>query len=311
MTRRHFTLALLGLGGLLMIRCTMRGYPSLPASAIGPLSDDSAAFRRRWMDPGPLRTVWSNVNGLRIHAMASVDAAPPDAPAIVLVHGSGLSHRYMIPTATRLTSSLKVYMPDLPGYGDSDKPRETYDVPALADAVAAWMPTVGLERASFLGNSFGCQVIADLAARHPQRTQAVVLQGPTTPKDERSVFWQFVRWRQNQRYNPEWLGDVTRVDYEKAGTMRLLRSFFVQIGDPIEDKMPRIQAPVLVIRGSEDPIANQEWCEALVRLCRRGELAVIPEVAHTLCFTAPAQLAELTLKFVRSKVLPASSQRSS
>jgi hypothetical protein len=36
-----------------------------------------------------------------------------------------------------------------------------------------------------------------------------VLQGPTTPPEERSWFWQFVRWRQNQRYNPRSLGPVS------------------------------------------------------------------------------------------------------
>jgi pimeloyl-ACP methyl ester carboxylesterase len=55
---------------------------------------------------------------------------------------------------------------------------------------------VGLERAALLGNSFGCQVIADLAVRYPQRVTHAILQGPTTPPQERSVFWQFVRWRQ-------------------------------------------------------------------------------------------------------------------
>jgi 2-hydroxy-6-oxonona-2,4-dienedioate hydrolase len=38
------------------------------------------------------------------------------------------------------------------------------------------MAVIGLEQASFLGNSFGCQqVIADLAARYPERVEAVLL----------------------------------------------------------------------------------------------------------------------------------------
>lgn len=124
-------------------------------------------------------------------------------------------------------------------------------MPELADALAAWMPVAGLERAALLGNSFGCQVIADFAARHPQRVTRAILQGPTTPPAERSWFWQFVRWRQNQHHNPPELGDITNAAYHKCGLRRMFRSFQEQISDRIEDKAPRIRAPVLVVRGEQ------------------------------------------------------------
>lgn len=95
-----------------------------------------------------------------MHSLVSTEAAPPGAPAIVLVHGSGLSGQYMIPTARELTPDFRIFVPDMPGYGDSDDPGKVLNVPQLADWLVAWMPAMGLERASFLGNSFGCQVIA-------------------------------------------------------------------------------------------------------------------------------------------------------
>ena len=250
------------------------------------------------MDPGTLQSTYTQVNGVRVHALASVDPAPPGAGAIVLVHGSGLSHQYMIPTARLLTSDFRVYVPDIPGYGDSGDPGEVLNVPEMADWLAAWMPAIGLERASFLGNSFGCQVIADIAARYPERVERTVLQGPTTPPPERSTFWQFVRWRQNQRYNPKWLGEVTNVDYHKAGVWRLIRSFMFQITDRIEAKAPYIKAPTLVVRGEYDPIASQDFCELIVRLCPDARLQIIPDVAHTMVVTGPAQLAEATRAFL-------------
>jgi 2-hydroxy-6-oxonona-2,4-dienedioate hydrolase len=249
---------------------------------------------------GALQHGWTKVNGLQMHSLVSRDPTSLDAPRIVLVHGSGLSGRYMIPTAQQLAEDCRVYVPDLPGFGDSDKPKKVFDVPELADWLAAWMPVIGLERAALLGNSFGCQVIADLASRYPDRVEAAILQGPTTPPDERSWFWQFIRWRQNQRYNPSSLGSVTYDDYKKCGLRRMYRSFLSQLTDRIEDKAPRIQAPVLVIRGAEDPIANQRWCEQIARLCPHGRLVLIPNVAHTLCYTAPVQLANVTRSFLQA-----------
>jgi pimeloyl-ACP methyl ester carboxylesterase len=75
-------------------------------------------------------------------------------------------------------------------------------------------------------------------------------------------------------------------------------TFHYQLTDHIEDKAPRIRAPVLVVRGSEDPICNQHWCEELARLSPRGRLVVIPNVAHTLCYTAPVELASVTRPFL-------------
>jgi pimeloyl-ACP methyl ester carboxylesterase len=136
---------------------------------------------------------------------------------VVLVHGLGLSGRYMLPTAELLARHFPVYLPDLPGFGDSDKPERALDVPELADALAAWLRAVGLGPAALLGNSFGCQIIADLAARHANLVERAVLQGPTTPADERSWLWQFMRWRQNQPFNPDSLGPITWNDYRKCG----------------------------------------------------------------------------------------------
>jgi 2-hydroxy-6-oxonona-2,4-dienedioate hydrolase len=251
-----------------------------------------------WMDLATLRPTFTQINGLRMHALVSTEPVAADAQAVVLVHGSGLSGRYMIPTARALTPDFRVYVPDIPGYGDSGDPGRVLNVPEMADWLAAWMAEIDLARAAFLGNSFGCQVIVDLAVRYPQLVEAALLQGPTTPPDERSGFWQFVRWRQNQPYNPGWLGDVTMQDYRKAGAWRLLRSFMYQITDRIEDKAPLVQAPTLVMRGDLDPIAHQEFCDLLVDLLPRGRLYLIPGEAHTLVFTAPEPLAEGTRTFL-------------
>jgi pimeloyl-ACP methyl ester carboxylesterase len=295
MTRRDF-LNILGItfAGASLARCSfVARAPVLEPNP--PVADLEKLMAQ---DVGALRHTWTAVQGIKIHSLVSSDPASSDTPVIVLVHGSGLSGRYMIPTAQELTADCRVYVPDLPGFGDSDKPAKIFDVPELADWLVAWMPAIGLERAAFLGNSFGCQVIADLAARYPERVNAAVLQGPTTPPEERSWFWQFIRWRQNQRYNPSSLGSVTNEDYKKCGLRRMYRSFQSQLSDRIEEKAPHIQAPLLVIRGANDPIANQRWCEEIARLCPRGSLIVIPEVAHTLCYTAPARLAHVSRSFL-------------
>ncbi|QJQ94700.1 MULTISPECIES: alpha/beta fold hydrolase [Halomonadaceae] len=290
MNRREF-LRLAGLGGtaLLLTGCNDDNGEAL-APELPPQSE--------WMDRGPLQSLFTQVDGITMHALVSVDTAPDEAAPLILMHGSGLSSQYMIPTARELTNDFHVFVPDIPGYGDSDDPGEVLDIAQMADWIVAWMEAIDLPRASFLGNSFGCQVIIEIASRYPQFVDRLLLQGPTTPPDERSTFWQFVRWRQNEPYNPEMLGDVTIDDYRKAGLWRMIRSYIFQVTDPIEEKLPTIEAPALVIRGEFDPITHQAFSEMMASRLPRGELLVIPDVAHTLVFTAPRQLADATRAFL-------------
>ena len=97
-----------------------------------------------------------------MHARVSLDPVPRDRLPVILVHGLGMSSRYMIPLAQHLAPHVRVYAPDLPGFGSSDKPREVLTVRELADALAAWMRAIGVERAVFIGNSLGCEVLVEL-----------------------------------------------------------------------------------------------------------------------------------------------------
>ena len=108
---------------------------------------------------------WADIGGLRMHARAATDAANAGALPVVLVHGLVVSSRYMIPLAARLAAHAHVYAPDLPGFGKSDHPERPLKIAGLADALAGWMRATGLARAALIGNSMGCQVIAELALR--------------------------------------------------------------------------------------------------------------------------------------------------
>jgi hypothetical protein len=90
-----------------------------------------------------------------------------------------------------------------------------------------------------------------------------VLQGPTTPPEERSWFWQYIRWRQNAPYNPKALDPITWGEYRKSGYLRILRTFHYSLQDRPEDKAPRIHAPMLVVRGQLDPIRHEDWAEEI------------------------------------------------
>jgi 2-hydroxy-6-oxonona-2,4-dienedioate hydrolase len=248
---------------------------------------------------GRLVSTWVPVHGLRLHALVSADDPPPDAPTIVLVHGVAVSSRYLAPLADHLAPRARVYVPDLPGYGRSDRPPgPDLTVTELADALVTWMDRAGLQRPHLLGNSFGCQVIADLAARYPDRVGRLVLQGPTMDPHARSTWRQALRWlavAPFERYS-EVL--VLLRDLWDLGPRRAANMIRIALDDPIEQKLARSAAPTLIVRGSRDAIVPQRWAEEAARLLPNGQLVVIERAAHTINYSQPAWLVEAIWPFL-------------
>jgi pimeloyl-ACP methyl ester carboxylesterase len=249
---------------------------------------------------GQMASRWTRVDGRRVHVRVSTHPVPPEALTVVLVHGLVVSSLYMVPTLLRLAPGCRVLAPDLPGFGRSDPPpRAPERMSDLADALAEWMEAAGLERAVFLGNSLGCQTLADFAARYPERTVGLVLQGPTMDAEARSVRQQVWRWLANSQRERSAQMPILVHDYWEAGLQRFRDSFRMALKDRIEDKLPRIQAPTLVVRGSRDPIVLRRWAERVTELLPRGRLAEIPGGTHTLNFAAPLELIRVVEPFLR------------
>ncbi|MDX6694667.1 MAG: hypothetical protein QOF02_2270 [Blastocatellia bacterium] len=236
-----------------------------------------------------------------MHARVIEDRAPSAAPVVVLVHGLGVSSRYMMPTAERLATHARVFAPDLPGCGLSDKPPRALTVPELADALAAWMKACGLEQVLLVGNSLGAQIIVDFAVRYPERVERAVLVAPTIDPRARVFMRQVMRLLLDALREPLSLTPLAIADYLRAGIFRAARTLRHALVDRIEDKLPLMSAQTLVVRGGRDPIVPQQWMEDATALLPRARLVVIPQAAHAVNYNAPDELVCELLRFMSER----------
>jgi pimeloyl-ACP methyl ester carboxylesterase len=126
----------------------------------------------------------------------------------------------------------------------------------------------------------------------------LVFQGPTVDPNARSVRQQLARLIRNSSTEAPGLGWITIVDYVKAGMRRIRATIRLAMEDRIEDKLPRIAAPTLVVRGDKDPLVPQEWAEEVIRRLPRGELRVLPGLGHTINYTAPKEFVSALRPFL-------------
>ncbi len=164
-----------------------RGPPlaSLPMAAerTTAQADAGTAARRapasaRGDDPGVTSGSVTGAYELHYHR-----AGPPDAPPLVLLHGSGPGVSGMSNFAGNLpvlARTFRTYVPDMPAFGRSPGPdrwKARYPVVA-AEALRFFLDELGIERAHLLGNSMGGNVAAEFALAHPDRADRLVLMGP-------------------------------------------------------------------------------------------------------------------------------------
>jgi len=220
---------------------------------------------------------------------------------VVLVHGLVVSSRYMIPLAERLAERTRVYAPDLPGFGKSDHLDRPLNIIGLADALAGWMRAAGLARAALIGNSMGCQVIAELALRYPALVARAVLVGPTTDRHGRHVLEQLRRLLAAMPYESPGLLGVQVRDTWSAGLRETLATARYAIDDRIETKLPALTMPVLLVSGEHDPLAPPSWAAELAGLLPHGQLHILAGAGHALNYSAPDQLLEIVAPFLNQQ----------
>lgn len=257
-----------------------------------PLPEASRLQSRRVRAGGHVLYTRASAEAPRLRAEGAV--------AVVLVHGLVISSVYMVPTARRLAPCFPVYAPDLPGFGRSTKPARVLDVRRLAEALRTWMDALGLRRAVLIGNSLGCQVLVDLAARHPERVAAAVLAGPTVDRHARGALPQIGRLMKDAPREAPSLIPLHVRDCFRAGLPRAWGTLRHALRDPVEEKLPHVQAPALVVRGGRDPLVPRRWAEEVAALLPRGRFETIPGAPHAVNYSAPAPFVQRIRTFLRT-----------
>jgi 2-hydroxy-6-oxonona-2,4-dienedioate hydrolase len=240
---------------------------------------------------------WSQVHGLRIHTRTST-TAPRTTRPVVLVHGLGVSADYMLPTLVRLAEDFRVLAPELPGFGKSDKPSHVLDIRELANVLAEWMRAVDIPSAVFLGNSMGCQVIVDLAARYPSLVDGVILVGPTVDMTGHTMIQQLWRGLRDLIHEPWSLWRILARDYLRTGTRRMYRTFRFALRDDVLKNCLTISAPALIVRGGYDTIAPARWVDDMANTIPNARVVTIAGGTHAANYSAPDDLVRVASDFL-------------
>jgi pimeloyl-ACP methyl ester carboxylesterase len=129
-----------------------------------------------------VRSRYVTTNGIRLFCL---EAGPPDAPLVLLLHGfPELAYSWRYQVAALGEAGFHVVAPDLPGYGRSDKPDVTYDCDWIDATLMGVVDACGADRVVIAGHDWGGILVWTMARQYPDRIAGVI--GVNTPDLPRS-----------------------------------------------------------------------------------------------------------------------------
>ena len=158
------------------------------------------------------------------------EAGPPDAPAIVLLHGFPTSSNMFRNLIPALADRYHVIAPDYPGFGHSDMPDRAkfeYSFAHFADITDTLLTRLGVPRYALYVMDYGAPVGYRLALKHPERVTALVIQNGNAYEEGLKDFWKPIKayWASGQ--------PAQRNALREATTLAATRSQYVGgVADP-------------------------------------------------------------------------------
>jgi pimeloyl-ACP methyl ester carboxylesterase len=117
---------------------------------------------------------FADVGDVRVFYRA---AGPPDAPALLLLHGFPSASHQFRRLMDALGTDYRMVAPDYPGFGHTQAPPDfTYSFAGLTDVVEGFVQAVGLEQFAMYVFDFGGPVGFRLAVRHPEWVAGMIIQ---------------------------------------------------------------------------------------------------------------------------------------
>jgi len=226
---------------------------------------------------------------------------------IVLIHGSGpgvsayANWRLILPKVSKYARCIAV---DMAGFGYTElEPGATYTLEYWLEHLASFLDALGLERASFLGNSFGGMLATHFALRHPERVERIAMMGSNllsfeiTPaldklwgqhelsREVMTEHMRFFPWDKSiitDDLVTSRLNACARPDYQAAfaSMFPAPRQNSVDALALTEEQLGTLQCEALLIHGREDIVVPPDVSVRASRAIPRSQLHIFGQCGH-------------------------------
>ena len=239
-------------------------------------------------------------DGLRLHYL---DNGSGDA--VLFIHGSGPGasgrSNFKLNYPEFAAAGHRVLVPDLPGYGASDKPETDYTLDFFVDAMFGLLDALDIARCTLVGNSLGGAIAIKMALDQPQRIARLVLMAPGGLMEKEQYYLQmegiqkmgaaFANGELNdadgmrrllslQLFDPSQISDET-VNERVAVVLEQPRCVLTRMQVPnLAGRVAELSCPILGFWGMNDKFCPASGAQTLMDACRNIRFVLLSECGH-------------------------------
>ncbi len=223
---------------------------------------------------------------------------------LLILHGWGSKKERWEPVAELLAEKgIKVIIPDLPGFGNSEKPSETWGLDDYCEFVQEFIGFLNLEKFYLLGHSFGGALAVKCALAFPEKIDKLFLVGAACFRRRalrKKLFYITAKVLKVFSFLPYYSCArkgfykfiVRKSDY--LYTEGVMKDIYLKIiKEDLSEVLPQVQVPTIIIWGEKDKIKRIKEARSIKEKIKNSKLEIIPKVGHNPHSETPEKLSEI------------------
>jgi len=235
-------------------------------------------------------------------------------PAVVILHGWGLSAERFTPLASALRKiGYRVFVPDFPGFGRSSTPNRPLHLSDYADFLDTYIQKKKLDSYVLIGHSFGGRVTLKYCEHTRPGLCGVILTGTpgVTPIAKKKLFLFILLAKAGKFFFSVWPLSLlqekirlwyyylvgAREFYRAEGVMR--ETFKLIVQEELLTAMSRVSVPCLLVWGELDQITPTWIGNKMQEKMKDSQLVIIPDRDHGVPFKDPDIFVKRIAPFLR------------
>lgn len=238
---------------------------------------------------------------------------------LVLIHGLGASAERWDHVMPLFEKHFRVVIPDLIGFGYSDKPLADYTLEFFSNFLDDFLTSAKIQRPVIIGSSLGGQISAEYTAEHPQNVEKLVLVSPSgmmkksTPALDAYIMAALYPNEQNAKNAFELMEDsgkdvdekivngfIERMQLPNAKLAFMSTILGLKNAEAITTKLQSIITPTLIIWGSDDPVIPIHHADEFVASIKDCRFFRMDNCGHTPYVQDPSTFTSKVLEFLNS-----------
>lgn len=261
-----------------------------------------------------------------------VDLGEGEAPPVVFVHGLGGCWQNWLENLPAVARGRRAIALDLPGFGQSEMPRERISITGFAGTVACLCDQLDLGHVALVGNSLGGFTAAELAIRDPDRAERLVLVdaagislaeptragmllgeliaagGGGNPERARRALRRPVYLQATfgavMRHPTRLERDLLAEQITGVGTRGFAPSMRALMSYDFRDRLGEIACPTLVVQGDQDVLVPLGDAREFERRIPRATSLILRDTGHVPMLERPATFNRAVIEFLEQEVAP-------